>query len=500
MASFDRSTTVLRFPSRKGGLDDRPAVSRIVLWPVLGWRVLAPRPRPRALNIAQKAVLGLLVAGLKLDPIAEHLALDRELVALIILELADLGLSDTLGRPTPIGLTTLDQESLDPAEETVAGWVFSDAFSGTLWPTFVDGDLPLASTEQDQDGWQQLVASRGSGYRERTFTILPRPDQVVSERPRDMDVLKAARSQQRRDDLDQVPLARRVLLAKRVSFIADQPDPLLLATRCVRTHAGDWLALDPIHGDDNRGLREQVHLRLDQHAGLRDWLRQVIAGEDSATDMKSLKQQAEWAIEHELTVGIRDHRDVYDALVAMRRSLLECQRPDAPEDKWNDAIVKTQIAVEGALLETLPPQVARQAQQRFQLRTGKNEDPEFNKQWLESAARDLGFATPLPKGLLHVRGGKVRSVLESRKGTVRPVLLACLLAAAGDANHPLRRLAGPHPDILARIHLIGEWRDPASHYTRRTSGDPGPRRPSLSQLEDGVRTAIEIARQLLLRT
>lgn len=500
MASFDRSTTVLRFPRRKQSVEDRHEVKRLVLWPIFGWRVLAPRPQPRTLNIAQKAVLGLLVAGLKLDAIAEHLALHRDLVALIIHELADMGLSDTNGRPTGEGLRTLERESLDPAEETVAGWVFRDAFSGALWPSLVHADLPVASTKVDQDGWQQLVGSRGSGSLERTFTILPRPDQVVNERPRDLDVLRAARSQQRRDDLDQLPLARRAQLLKRVSFIADQPDPLLLTVSCVRTLAGDWMALDPIHGDDNRELRKQVYSRLDQHAGLRDWLKQVVAGEDSATDMKSLKQQAEWEIERELTVGIRDHGDVYEALVAMRRSLLECQKPDAPYDKWNDAIVKTQIAVEGALLETLPPKVAREAQRRFQLSTGKNEDPEFNQQWLESAARDLGFATPLPKGLLHVRGGKVRSVLESRKGTVRPVLLACLLAAAGDANHPLRRLAGPHPDMLARIHQIGDWRDPASHFTRRKSGDLGPKRPSLSELEDGARTAIEIARQLLIRT
>ena len=34
-----------------------------LLWPALAWRVIGPRPRERELNLVQRAVLGLLVAG-----------------------------------------------------------------------------------------------------------------------------------------------------------------------------------------------------------------------------------------------------------------------------------------------------------------------------------------------------------------------------------------------------------------------------------------------------
>jgi hypothetical protein len=99
-----------------------------------------------------------------------------------------------------------------------------------------------------------------------------------------------------------------------------------------------------------------------------------------------------------------------------------------------------------------------------------------------------------------VRGGKVLFVLESGTGTVRPVLLASLFAAAAHEQHPLRRLAKSHPDILERIHQLGAWRDPASHYTRRKGGKGTKNRPTLDELKEGARTAIEITRQLLLET
>ena len=498
MASFDRSTATLWFRHRSNGQGPDKLPTALILWPMLGWRVLAPQPRPRELNIAQKAVLGMLEVGLKLDPIAEQLALDRDLTALIILELAQLGLADILGQPTAKGLAALEKQRLEPEDETVVGWVFSDACTGKVWPAFVAADLPVAATELDPEGWQQLVPSRGSGKPYRAFTMLPKPQSLQLVRPRDVDVLTAARSQRRSDRFDDVPLADRQVAPHQVSFIANQPEPFLLATRCIREADGEWSVHDPIRGGESRELRKLLEARLDEHPGLRAWLGHVIAGDTMASDLQSLKQQAAWEIETALTIRIREQPDIHAALVAMQRAILECQHLQAPEDKWNDAIVKTQIAIEGALLEALPKQLAQQTLSRFPLRVGKNEDPDFNAQLIEQTAGDLGFRTPLPTGLVKVRGGKVQSVLESGTGTVRPVLLASLFAAAAHEQHPLRRLANPHPDILERIHQLGDWRDPASHYTRRKRGQSAKNRPTLEELKTGARTAIEITRHLLL--
>jgi hypothetical protein len=500
MASFDRSTSTLWFRHRSTGQGPEKPRTALILWPMFGWRVLAPQPRPRELNLAQKAVLGMLEVGLKLDPIAEQLALDRDLTALVILELAQLGLADILGQPTAKGLAALERERLEPEDETVVGWVFSDACTGKVWPAFVAADLPVAATELDAEGWQQLVPSRGSGKPYRAFTMLPKPQSLQLVRPRDVDVLAAARSQRRRDRFDDVPLADRTVAPQQVSFIANQPEPFLLATRCIRDADGEWSVHDPIRGGESRELRKLLEARLDEHPGLRAWLGHVIAGDVTADDLQSLKQQAAWEIETALTIRIREQPDIHAALVAMQRALLECQKLHAPDDKWNDAIVKTQIAVEGALLEALPKQLRDQTRDRFRLRVGKNEDPDFNAQLIEQTARDLGFRTPLPTGLVKVRGGKVLFVLESGTGTVRPVLLASLFAAAAHEQHPMRRLAKSHPDILERIHQLGAWRDPASHYTRRKSGKGTKNRPTLEELKEGARTAIEITRQLLLET
>ena len=53
MASFDKSTPILRL--NYGKVPD----VRWVLWPAYAWRVVAPVPKERPLNLFQRAILGL---------------------------------------------------------------------------------------------------------------------------------------------------------------------------------------------------------------------------------------------------------------------------------------------------------------------------------------------------------------------------------------------------------------------------------------------------------
>ena len=62
MASFNEfrpESTPILYYAPKPHVDTRPGGRRYILLPVYAYKVLAPRPTERRLNIFQKAVLGL---------------------------------------------------------------------------------------------------------------------------------------------------------------------------------------------------------------------------------------------------------------------------------------------------------------------------------------------------------------------------------------------------------------------------------------------------------
>jgi hypothetical protein len=141
----------------------------------------------------------------------------------------------------------------------------------------------------------------------------------------------------------------------------------------------------------------------------------------------------------------------------MKRAHLEATRADGPRDKQEDVVVKAQQAVEHLLCA-----LVERARGRDVLAV-VTRDEEANAALYVAIARDCGFAGPLPKSLLGVRGGKVKSAYESRTGSLRPLLLAALLAARTRPDHALRGAAARSPGLLADLDELARARDPAAH-------------------------------------
>ncbi|RDV36435.1 hypothetical protein DV096_18440 [Bradymonadaceae bacterium TMQ3] len=465
---FDRDTPVIRF---QFGKDPN---ARWVLWPVFAWRVVAPVPKARSLNVFQHAVLNLARAQITaINAIAARLLIAPDLAALIVLELQNMALLDYAGAPTQRGLDRLDDIEEDPPDEAQVGHVLSDVFNGKLWPRFLTGDLPIADVELNEEGWPVLLSgSAGDPWKDRTYAVLPtRRDTIVASRPEPRDVLRAAQRHRRQRNFHEVDDERDVPRLQRVSFVDNDPQAFLLALRARRHDSGDWMVDDPLGHGESIELRARVEGQFDNHPGLRGRIEGLVGADQSSPKLNELQVEAEWKVEERLTLAIRKHDDLRERLVAMQRALLEAQMYDAPADKWNDVLVKGQRAVE-RLLDAVDQPCNRANTLRCEKLSWKDSD--LNHQLLNGIAADMGFDVPLPRRLSSVRRGKVQSAETYNTGGLRSLLILGLLAAHHDDEHVFRQAGRREPDLLHRLDDLAAARDHAAHDNKDTSPDKVP--------------------------
>jgi hypothetical protein len=490
MESFDRSRTqVLDWSTRKNADEYR---SELLLWPAWGWRVLAPRPRRRDFDIAQKAVLGLVVAGLHREAIARKLHLDADLVAHLLTEFLGQGLLDPSGKLTESGRQAFERDQGDPADETVMGWVFADPWDGRLWPLFVDEQLPFAATDVDAEGWQALRGTPGEGRGRRTHTVLPDRQAPPPVQPAALEVLDAIRRQRAQQDHAEPALdAPRV---HKVSYITDMPEPFFVVVRCWCNDDGDWFVNNPATGRIDRALQQRIDQLRDDDERLRRHLQPIVAGGGDPERIQNLEAQAIAYVEDQLrSMDCQVAPELQALLVRMQRCLAECQL-NLPDDRIDNAVVNLQRAFEGICTRGIHGPYAEAERKAFQLQQGRGMDQEFNRAHLEQLAADMGYSTGDCRSLFKTQAGKIWHTLGERSGSLRPLLCANLLLARRDDKHPLRTLAKSHPDLLADLTALSHLRDHAAHHGVATDARSNRWRSRTKAVTAGSAIAFELVR------
>jgi hypothetical protein len=460
-----------------------------LLWPAWAWRVVAPRPRPRRMNVFQRAVLGLCLAGTnRAEDLGAKLMIAADLAALVVTELRGIGWLDGRDLPTPKGRQALEDDDTEAVDEQTVGWVFTDPFSGETWPRFHVGELPYADADSPTPNrWTVETGTRGNPHAAPAFEVRARSNELVREhRPRPEDILRAARAHRRQYGRNDEFSGADAPSMQRVSFVEERPAACLLAARAWLAGPGDWRVDDPFGLGDSLRLRRWVEDRFPQDRGLRDWLAPIAGGDPDAVDLKSLAQRAAWEVEERLTLAVRSQPRLHERLVVMQRALLEAEQEGSPDDKWEDVAVKAQQAAERLFLtlcEAHPPT------------TQLTRDPACNAALLDALARDLGFEAPLPPTLGRVKSGKVESAAREGSGSLRPLVLLALLGTSGVQEHPLAVAARAEPGLLHRLDALAAVRDRAAHE----GSSEGRRAPSHRprRVRDGVETVFQAVKLLL---
>ena len=486
MASgFGLEDPVLDFGPRRPKEHAKRVAWEYVLWPVWAYRVVAPLPRRRQLNLFQRALMGMCRGGMSsADEIAERLAVHRDLAAFILLELTELGYLDSYGIPTKRGLSVVAEDAEDD-QELVSGFIFQDPWSGELWPRFVE-ELNYCELEFADSGFPQLVwGSKGKRRLQRAFMVLP-ADIPDSSRPTPGAVIRAISGQHRAlkqvgdlsdiEDEHDVDVDLSPVSLTRVSFVEEQATPVFLVTYFYLADnvadSGDWFACDPFGMSTSNRLRRRVEQVMQTEPRLQKLLDRLVGrGLHKGLDehrawVERLRLQASMEVERRLSVNIRTS-SAFGELVDMEFSHQEAMAlgKECGGTKFSAALrscLKSLEALFGAMAQDSPLGDIwhRVYVERVDRKTGRRylaqcSDKQLNQAKIRRAAEQVGFDPPVPDSLLGVTPGQIRNVAQKgQHWRLRPLVAATLLKAREDEEHPLRPAAARFPGMLTAIDEV----------------------------------------------
>lgn len=496
---FDIGTPVID----ADGDDFRPLQAgprRWVLWPVRAFKVLVPEPRPRTFDVFQTAILRLCSAGLvRIDDIQDRLALDRDLVAFVVLQLQSIGLIDSHGRPSPRAHKLLAQDE-EPETSDVVGYVLEDALTRRLWPRFLTGKLPYARCEAGKGGVFEVIRGTPGDPRPIRARVLQARREASSGPLSAQSILRAARQHRARVSAFQLQIgafgeAARAAppgrgsvpaLVRRVQLVDRTPEPLFVATclfvpkdsREARVHVADPFGLGL-----SAELRAAVEwLAQEGHGALRGIVQELTKSAlhvDSKELVELVREGAAQAVAKvrtavgngidELPAAVLRHLAAAEERAADAREQLEGARRDrsAGLKRIDDLMGFAFAAVEevfGWMVRTFcgPELLAV---------LGKN--AQANRRLLRKLACGIGFRLDDETNdgnLLTVSGAQVRGAIEFGNRPLPARLSASVLAARGRPEHPLHRVAHGWPEAITSLARLKRLRDRASHATDAESG------------------------------
>ncbi|MGK3982519.1 hypothetical protein WME99_05750 [Sorangium sp. So ce136] len=448
-----------------------------LLWPAWAYRVVAPEIQERQLNVLQKAALGLCRAGITgAEAIGRRLHLHRDLAGFILLELGERGYLRRDGLPTEDGLAVLVEETLE-AQRTVAGHVFQDPWSGELWPRFITG-LSYAETEPGANGFPVLILGT-SGSPQRLRPHVETPDDLPPQRPEPKDILRAARrhrSALRGQSEPSFSGSDRgaeepgwPAIMDRVSMLEDAPRPVLLSTYVYfpknLDEGMDWYACDPFGLGASPALRRAIERRMPRSPRLQGHIERVLQqsiganlGEHRAF-VEGIRQKAALSLEAELPARALSSPAVYERLLELKQAADEANAlgESCPEYKLRGVLVAARTSVEEVFLAIARTHPTSGVWRPLYADGRPASDRAYVRGIYEAAAHVAKFTTPIPAGLAGAKPNQVRWAADSRDASsLRAMIVAALLRARDDADHPLRSAAQAAPNLLVELEEIAQ--------------------------------------------
>lgn len=518
--NFTPETPVLNFGPRIPREHGRWKGREYILWPAWSYRVVAPRTHDRQLNMFQRAILGLCRIGTRTaKEVGEKLAIHPDLAGFILVELGDLGFLDSHGIATDKGLRALSDDAID-SHEMVAGYVFQDPWKGDLWPRFVE-QLDYCDLEFEDSGFPRLLlGTTGNPKRYNAFMVLPRNLPAMAL-PSPSSIVTAVRTQNKRlrfadqfaepdDEWESSDPSLSSATVQRVSFIDEKPSPVFLTTYLYLPDSaaagGDWYACDPFGLGASVRLRRRVEGVMQGNNALHTVVSRLVGRgiheglEDQRQWLDQLRKGAELEVERKLSTTVRDDR-VIAQLVEMEFAHQEASLlgRECPASKLDDVLRRCLKCLEAVFADIcrqypLGDIWTRVYVDRPNPRKGQRFVQQRDRSLLaaiyRSAALAVGFAEPFPESLLNVTPGQIRSVADyGDHWRLRPTVMACVLAAQRNNNHPLNEVSRNTPDVLTDIDEIAELGGKAGHAGDSTA--------TLSSTESAVSLTYKIISSLL---
>lgn len=485
--SFGPETPVLWYAPRAHA-NPGPRNERVyLLWPAWAHRVLAPEVRRRTLNPLALTVLRLYhAARLTAAEVAVHLGVRWELAAYVTADLQGSGYLDDNWAVTERGRELIDDET-EVATKLVPGWVFRDPWSERLWP-FVAREWSPAETTINDRGFPVLqLGTTGKPWVQSAH--LQRADsRAAPKAPETREILRVAREQQRidrrlargggfafDDELDTFDPQR--LDLNRIIEIEPDAHPVYLTTFLYVPHDGadqelDWHVCDFFGRENCLELRRQVIKVAEREPHLAHQVDRVIGRtllskdwDDYLQRQRQRRSKAQVALDVVLSIDVRRH-PIHAALVELLDAWLEWREVDKHAGEQGDVRKRKAVLLEcRTVLEGLFVELRKTHSLKGIWKPVEQHDAVLRKARYLSAAKSVGFSG-LPDALESISKNHIKSVADYDNGhRLRPLLMATILGAARNPDHPLRAAAAAMPELLEKLNAVAELAGgEAAHY------------------------------------
>lgn len=443
--------------------------------PMFAYKVFAPPPIKRELNMFQKAVLGIMQVGTyTASEIAEKLKLDRDLILLIQAELMAKHLVAGDGTLTPKGSNAMRHERWDETtevEEFTIGYIYQDPISSRLLPRFITR-RKLAEISQGGDGNPDRIVTGTKGSPEKqkfslcnklAFESAPKP-------PSNGDIFQVIRKHASALEFPSTELISRDSVTqppkhlKKLALLDDQPVPTWLLTYIYTPESsatlGDWQALDPFGLGESLAMRSilEGHLRADKE--LKKKVENLL-----------VKQNEDWRRRHrgnheelirQANIAVQEKLGLHNLSETIERHLSEF------EFQYQDFLVTDTpnylpIAAQ-KVLETMMQELANRESRIFRIvrsrLTVAMRRDEIHA--VLHAAAAIAGASELPE--IYAKS-KPQQILAWPWNPVslRPMVAATLIATEDRPEHPFRRMICEEPLLLRFMADASMLRDAGAH-------------------------------------
>ena len=495
MAAFNKTCAIVDLDPTSKPLRYAGGSKHWILWPAYAYRILVPVPAPERLNLFQRSVLALCVAGIvDTEEIGYKLAVGSDLAAYIFNELVSMGLLDRRGAVSERARRLFEDEP-DDNVETVVGYVFQDPFERKLWPRFHQGMLPLSDGEIGKFGGKIRWGSVGNPKEVSARVIWP-PDGPAPISPACRDILRTyslyirARAAYKlsigRGDSSEFMTQGYKTLNRHVDqvvLVDKEPEPVFLVTYIFGPEEAQqetrWYICDPFGLGPDRSFRKRIEklAGTSDGKGVRSAIERVtnesflVEEADLLELLKLQNQSAARVVEENTGICISDYPEVLRLLLQMEKSRIEAEKlKEASGSKW-DILQRELRTVVRRAYEVLEESLSRlvrmfPANRIWRPLRGSLED---NGVLLASVALKLGFKDdrklPCFKEFLFTGAGPVKGVVLYDNRELVALLATALLSANNSSDHPFRRCSTKFPEFIVFLNKLKSVRDSASHYT-----------------------------------
>lgn len=482
VSSFGVEAPILRYGLRSHANPGRRNDRFWFCWPAWAFQVVAPSNPRRQINVIQSTVLALLRSSrLTATEIAERLGIDRELAAFVVIELQGQGYvqegADWVVTKRGHQLLRGEEEA---SAELEAGWVFQDPWSKDLWP-FIAPALEQAPTTHDGKYRRLNLGSTGSPWDQRIWV------QDTSEgyrSPIAEEILRASRRHERfkrrserrkrqhedwsDDELDMPAPAG--LDMRRITTIQDEPEPVFLTSylyvpQDTNEMDVDWHACDFFGQGSNPTLRRYLSRRAAEFKPLSDalstWMGNTCYFDDFEAYQKhtdKIRKQARGLLLRCMSIQVEQCPEA-ERLQEVFEMLCEVAHlgEDANTSRREHVLLGCRKTLERAF---------REMAEEYPLNGVSKEmsyDSDVNSALIERVANELGL-DPIPDSFKRAKKGQVRAVSDYDDAwRLRPLIVATMLAARQEPQHPLHRVAAQSPDLLSTLDDITSAAGSAAH-------------------------------------